>query len=69
MKFNEKEMAIWATQFSPDKEGMLEKKGAGRGQGIQQSQRPAASELAMQIVYIPYPTNGWLHETVYLLNK
>lgn len=34
MKFNERELAAWATVFAPDKEGILEKKGAGIGQGI-----------------------------------
>ena len=33
MKFNERELAAWASSFIPDKEGILEKKGAGRGQG------------------------------------
>lgn len=33
MKFNDKELGAWASVFSPDKEGLLEKKGAGRGQG------------------------------------
>lgn len=33
MKFNDKELGAWATVFSADKEGLLEKKGAGRGQG------------------------------------
>ena len=33
MKFNDKELGAWATVFAPDKEGLLEKKGAGRGQG------------------------------------
>lgn len=33
MKFNDKELAAWAMVLTPDKEGMLAKKGAGRGQG------------------------------------
>lgn len=33
MKFNDKELGAWATVFEADKEGLLEKKGAGRGQG------------------------------------
>ncbi len=33
MKFNDKELAKWSTMFTPDKEGLLEKKGAGKGQG------------------------------------
>ena len=33
MRFNDKELGAWASAFSPDKEGLLEKKGAGRGQG------------------------------------
>ena len=34
IKFNEKELAIWSTTFVADREGLLEKKGAGRGQGM-----------------------------------
>ena len=33
MRFNDKELGAWASVFSADKEGLLEKKGAGRGQG------------------------------------
>lgn len=33
MKFNEKELAAWATSFIPDKEGLLEKRGAGISHG------------------------------------
>ena len=37
MLFNDKELGAWASVFSADKEGLLEglleKKGAGRGQG------------------------------------
>ena len=33
MKFNERELAAWASAFVPDKEGILEKKGPGIGQG------------------------------------
>ena len=33
MKFNDKELAAWAMVFDADKEGLLEKKGATRGQG------------------------------------
>lgn len=33
MKFNDKELAMWSTMFTPDKEGLLDKKGAGKGQG------------------------------------
>ena len=33
MKFNDKEMGQWAASFTPDKEGLLEKKGATKGQG------------------------------------
>jgi hypothetical protein len=36
MRFNDKELGAWASVFSPDKEGLLEKKGAGRGQGYKQ---------------------------------
>ncbi|XP_064387064.1 inositol polyphosphate-4-phosphatase type I A-like isoform X2 [Halichondria panicea] len=36
MKFNDKELAKWSTMFTPDKEGLLEKKGAGKGQGYKQ---------------------------------
>ena len=34
MRFNEKELAQFAATFDPDKEGLLEKKGAGKGQGV-----------------------------------
>ena len=33
MKFNEKELALWASSFVSDREGLLDKKGAARGQG------------------------------------
>ena len=33
VRFNDKELGAWASVFSADKEGLLEKKGAGRGQG------------------------------------
>ena len=33
MRFNEKEMSQFALSLVPDREGLLEKKGAGRGQG------------------------------------
>ena len=33
MKFNEKELAAWASTFTPDKEGLLEKRGAGISHG------------------------------------
>ena len=33
MKFNDKELSRWSTMFNPDKEGLLDKKGAGKGQG------------------------------------
>lgn len=33
MKFNEKEIAYFALTPAPDREGLLEKKGAGLGQG------------------------------------
>lgn len=36
MKFNERELAIWSTTLVADREGLLEKKGAGRGQGYKQ---------------------------------
>ena len=34
MRFNEKELALFAASVDPDKEGLLEKKGAGKGQGV-----------------------------------
>lgn len=34
MRFNEKELALFAASFEPDKEGLLEKKGATIGQGM-----------------------------------
>ena len=45
MKFNDKELGAWATVFAPDKEGLLEKKGAGRGQGewVTESDRPSGT--------------------------
>ncbi|KAL5486566.1 hypothetical protein EMCRGX_G019068 [Ephydatia muelleri] len=33
MRFNEKELALFAASFEPDREGLLEKKGATKGQG------------------------------------
>ena len=33
MKFNERELAAWASTFVPDKEGLLEKRGAGISHG------------------------------------
>lgn len=33
MKYNERELAAWASALVPDKEGILEKKGTGIGQG------------------------------------
>lgn len=33
MRFNEKELAYWASSFVPDREGMMDKKGANYGQG------------------------------------
>jgi hypothetical protein len=36
LRFNEKELSHHATSMSPDKEGLLEKKGAVRGQGYKQ---------------------------------
>ena len=33
MRFNEKELAYWASSFVPDREGMMDKKGANKGQG------------------------------------
>ena len=43
MKFNEKELALWASSFVSDKEGMLDKKGAGRGQGEREGRRASYS--------------------------
>ena len=33
MRFNEKELSQFALSLIPDREGLLEKKGASRGQG------------------------------------
>lgn len=33
VRFNEKELSYFAVNLAPDKEGLLEKKGAVRGQG------------------------------------
>jgi hypothetical protein len=33
MKFNERELAAWAYTFTADKEGLLEKRGAGLSHG------------------------------------
>ena len=33
MKFNERELAVWASTLVPDKEGLLEKRGAGISHG------------------------------------
>uniref|UniRef100_A0A1X7TNI0 Uncharacterized protein n=1 Tax=Amphimedon queenslandica TaxID=400682 RepID=A0A1X7TNI0_AMPQE len=34
IRFNERELSYYAINIKPDKEGLLEKKGAVRGQGI-----------------------------------
>ena len=34
IRFNEKELSYFAINLDPDKEGLLEKKGAGLGQGM-----------------------------------
>ena len=34
MKFNERELATWASTFTADKEGLLEKRGAGISYGM-----------------------------------
>lgn len=39
MKFNDKELALWASSLISDKEGLLDKKGAGRGQGKREGGR------------------------------
>ena len=35
MRFNDKELAYWARSFVPDREGIMDKKGANKGQGMQ----------------------------------
>ena len=47
MKFNEKELALWASSFVSDREGLLDKKGAARGQGEgrERERKPELLEL------------------------
>ena len=55
MKFNDKELGAWATVFAPDKEGLLEKKGAGRGQGESVTEAREAVRDAFSSYTQPFP--------------
>ena len=60
MRFNDKELAHWASSFVPDREGMMDKKGANKGQGI----KPSLS-LSLSLSHTPLHAHTHTHTHTY----